>query len=365
MAKIYYESELYHHGVKGQKWGLRRYQNPDGTLTELGRKRLSSWQSKEKTKIAERRVKQIRKEDKAIARRQDAYNRVTKDRGDDAARKAVNKLAESIYKSAYNERLAKAEVDKIMSMSITEAHSEAVKVGATQAGMVLLNAGSIAVNRAGLTPMAFVGWVPTNKLKTDMRITPEEKQKISAEAYADSITETIKAMYGNSGTLETGNTNSSKTTKTNTTALKSESEIAEGFKENRWGNYTSDFKATIGDAADVNVSVRSTKGKEKESAKAATEFLKKYDTDKAREGLAKEYYDGKYSDEWLDKNPNSSNYTSRDDLKSKAVLNDIDIHPEWNTYTAYWYDGGTYGGHTFVDEGNMDDMKVKYRSLEG
>lgn len=29
--------ELYHYGVKLQKWGLRRYQNPDGTLTELGK----------------------------------------------------------------------------------------------------------------------------------------------------------------------------------------------------------------------------------------------------------------------------------------------------------------------------------------
>lgn len=32
-------NELEHHGIKGQKWGVRRYQNSDGTYTNEGRKR--------------------------------------------------------------------------------------------------------------------------------------------------------------------------------------------------------------------------------------------------------------------------------------------------------------------------------------
>ena len=37
---------LYHHGIKGQRWGVRRYQNQDGTYTEAGKKRYRNIQDK-------------------------------------------------------------------------------------------------------------------------------------------------------------------------------------------------------------------------------------------------------------------------------------------------------------------------------
>ena len=33
------QGELYHHGIKGQKWGVRRFQNKDGSLTPAGKRR--------------------------------------------------------------------------------------------------------------------------------------------------------------------------------------------------------------------------------------------------------------------------------------------------------------------------------------
>lgn len=36
------DNEFYHHGIKGMRWGVRRYQNKDGSLTNVGRKRRKS-----------------------------------------------------------------------------------------------------------------------------------------------------------------------------------------------------------------------------------------------------------------------------------------------------------------------------------
>lgn len=65
------ETYLAHDGILGMKWGVRRYQNPDGSLTEAGRLRYSRQMTK-KRKAAAKKAAQTRKKSAETKRKEEA-----------------------------------------------------------------------------------------------------------------------------------------------------------------------------------------------------------------------------------------------------------------------------------------------------
>ena len=75
-------NELYHHGVKGMKWGIRRYQNKDGSLTNAGKKHLQKRQLSEKENWSNRKAVDAKTMKEVSATKEGkAWNDLVKKRG--------------------------------------------------------------------------------------------------------------------------------------------------------------------------------------------------------------------------------------------------------------------------------------------
>lgn len=128
---------LVHHGIKGQKWGVRRFQYEDGTLTPLGRQRLGIGErvkasaskaagalregaSRATVHVRQKRAEKVSAAEAATKKRNDAYEKYLKNTKDKAAKKAYHQ-AESELEDALsspflaldrNKLIAKAQREK-------------------------------------------------------------------------------------------------------------------------------------------------------------------------------------------------------------------------------------------------------------
>lgn len=102
------EEYIAHHGILGQKWGIRRYQNPDGSLTPEGRSRIQNHDSKTIRSIAKNRTSNmyknmsesdLAKRRKVLGNLEEAYDKY-KNAPDTTSKKDLQKLKSDVNKTS-------------------------------------------------------------------------------------------------------------------------------------------------------------------------------------------------------------------------------------------------------------------------
>lgn len=167
-------NSIYHHGVKGQKWGIRRYQNEDGSLTPQGMARYKKYRDaymqagyskKEASELAKRKtVEHYKRKDRSATAAAigasaygayDTFNRArnmhhalkSAKRGTSKTSKAANKVKKGL---GFTEKYVKGhavDADGVLNPIMKTRLTKKGKIGLAVAGAAALGAGGYALYR--------------------------------------------------------------------------------------------------------------------------------------------------------------------------------------------------------------------------
>lgn len=116
-------NELYHHGIRGMKWGVRRYQNKDGSLTPAGKKRMYREMFDSESKDLKERRKYTADASRWMKEDTERSKRLA-----DSSRNLTNDLKRAVDTSSKNRKVPKMDLstmsDKEMRDQINRAYLE-------------------------------------------------------------------------------------------------------------------------------------------------------------------------------------------------------------------------------------------------
>ena len=166
------EHELYHYGTKGMRWGVRRYQNADGSLTEAGQKRLDKYKSKELDKIVDKY--QVEK----LVKQRDKLEKKALTKG---GLFIDNRLAKAQYRVLKASGMEYLESHKVYSMSYEDMMSERSALRKARGKTFIAGLGRKVVG-AVIGESAGDIFVDSDVYKTNRRVGLEESARTDYES---------------------------------------------------------------------------------------------------------------------------------------------------------------------------------------
>lgn len=149
-----YEDFLAHYGTKGQKWGVRRFQNEDGSLTEAGKARYGVGDKKDWRRLNS----DAKKDAKEYARAKAYYGEGAGNR-----RKFINQIVserskDPDYKAAFERELSLQNTEKAVNAAHTKRRFEDTKTKIKGAASLVIGiAAPIAITHIALNSKHYAG----------------------------------------------------------------------------------------------------------------------------------------------------------------------------------------------------------------
>ena len=192
------EQYLVHHGIQGQKWGVRRYQNEDGTLTPAGMARYGSskeerWQGRELKKNDKKWDRQEKSWSKSLARTEKSISKLNEKKAslDDKSKiaklnKKINRKEQQAIAKDAQKRIAEgmklAESEAIRNMKLSDIKDERKYLMEQRLiDQATLVAATAVANAGGV---GFYRWGDDNTRKTEYRVSRSTRKEIEKNAYA-------------------------------------------------------------------------------------------------------------------------------------------------------------------------------------
>ena len=240
-----YETTLQHWGIKGQKWGVRRYQNKDGSLTSAGKKRYSDSDSSSRS-TSERKGMSSSTKKKLVAGAAVGATAILAAYAisNPKAREIITSMASKSFdavKTAATSEKTKEFLKKTGNKAVKTLSNSASRVGNAMVDAALLSMGTIAISKL------------TAKLATDENASESVKNR--NKVILDTASAGIRALPKNKGNSNNSNNNKGgSVSKDISDALgspnqksidKSGSEWQSLFKDSYGNQRDSDTRATI------------------------------------------------------------------------------------------------------------------------